>query len=350
MSQVNGEILDIIVVGGGPAGLFATYYAGLREASCVLVDSLEALGGRLSALYPEKPIYDIPGFPHVLARDLVARLVEQALQFGAGVRLGNAVTGIETFVDASSEVGHAFRVVLANGDSLAARAVVLASGIGVFSPRRHEAPGAERFDGRGISYVAGMPAEYAGRRVIVAGGGDSAVDWALELEAAGAQVLLVHRSKRFRAHPRSVAALTGRRIEVLTDTEIVEFTGGARLEGVTLRNLVSGDETMRAVDRALIMFGFRNKLSSAETWQVKGHGEDGEILVDSYMETSRSGLYAIGDVACYPGKLKLIVSGFAEAATAVNHALARMRPNADAQPLHSTTVMAERRQAQESGD
>lgn len=328
------NIYDILVVGAGPTGLFSTYYAGLREASVCLVDSLDAVGGRLISLYPEKPIYDVPGFRQILAHDLVARLHEQAAQFHPTIHLGRTVTKL------TGEQGN-FALALNDGTILNGKTVVLACGIGTYSPRRHNAPGADKFEGKGITYIANSPSKYAGRRVVVAGGGDSAVDWAAELKLAGASVTLVHRTQRFRAHPRSVTRLQELHIPIITDCEIVEFCGEKMLQSVSLREKDGREKTLE-IDDVLIMFGFLSQLTTAENWGLTPGPEDGEIAVGPGFATSRPGVFAAGDIASYAGKIKLIATGFAEAATAINTAVASLRPETAIQPLHSTMIMANR--------
>lgn len=327
------EIKDVTILGAGPTGLFALFYCGMRGASAQVVDALPQPGGQLAALYPEKYIFDVAGFPKVLAKDLVRSLVEQAAQFGSPVHLGRHVTGLE------EADGHF--VLVAGEERFPTRTVVIAAGIGAFSPRRLPQPAAERWYGRGVFDRVLDPAEFEGRRILIIGGGDSAFDWAHQLDARGSAVTLVHRSDRFRAHAATVAdvmkAVEAGRTQLYVYHELHDIhSGGDYIERVTLRDLKAKTTREVQVDAILPMLGFVSDLGALTEWGLQL--EKDEIVVNSRMETGRAGIYAAGDICTYPGKLKLIASGFAEAATAVNQAVHLIYPEKKVAPGHSSNM------------
>lgn len=327
------EIKDVTILGAGPTGLFALFYCGMRGASAQVVDALPQPGGQLAALYPEKYIFDVAGFPKVLAKDLVRSLVEQAAQFGSPVHLGRHVTGLE------EADGHF--VLVAGEERFPTRTVVIAAGIGAFSPRRLPQPVAERWYGRGVFDRVLDPAEFEGRRILIIGGGDSAFDWAHQLDARGSAVTLVHRSDRFRAHAATVAdvmkAVEAGRTQLYVYHELHDIhSGGDYIERVTLRDLKAKTTREVQVDAILPMLGFVSDLGALTEWGLQL--EKDEIVVNSRMETGRAGIYAAGDICTYPGKLKLIASGFAEAATAVNQAVHLIYPEKKVAPGHSSNM------------
>jgi ferredoxin/flavodoxin---NADP+ reductase len=327
------ELVDITIIGGGPTGLFARFYAGMRGVSARIIDALPQLGGQLTALYPEKYIFDVGGFPKVLAKDFVRALVEQSAQFGATEFLNQRVVGLE---EREGEF-----VILTDTDRFPTRAILLAAGIGAFSPRRLPQPCAAPWYQKGIFDVVDDPEAFRGRRVVIIGGGDTAFDWAQQLGERGAHVTLVHRSDRFRAHGATVAeverAAGEGRAEILTFHELHEVlhTDG-RLSGVVLRDTRSKEARDVAADVVLAMLGYVSDLGDLANWglQLEKH----EIVVNSLMETGRAGIYAAGDVATFPGKLKLIASGFGEAATAVNQAVHWIYPDKKVAPGHSSNM------------
>lgn len=326
---MDKQIFDITIIGGGPTGLFAAFYAGLRNASCKIVDSLPALGGRLTALYPEKYIYDVAGFPKVLTRDLVDNLVAQAKEYNPTVCLG------ETALDVRKTEDH-FILTTDKGEHLT-RAVVLAGGVGTYKPKKHTCPGAEKFENAGIHYAVTDKSQFKGKRILVAGGGDSALDWANELAGQSSALHLVHRSEKFRAHDDSVKKLHATKAVMTLNTEIAEFRGDDKLKSVVLRNLTTLEETVVEVDDAIIMFGFNSSLGKIKEWGLEIRGD--YIAVNEKMETNIPGIYAAGDIVDHAAKLKLIATGFSEAAIAVNFAKHFINPKEKVQPLHSTTIM-----------
>lgn len=337
-THIDGSVFDITILGGGPTGLFAAFYAGLRNASCKIIDSMPALGGRLTAVYPEKHIYDVAGFPKVLARDLVDSLVTQAMAYSPTVCLGEAID--ELRYDPEQKI---YALTTDKGIHFT-RTLIVAAGVGAYTPKRHPAETAARYEGHGLDYAVLRKDDYAGREVLVLGGGDSALDWANELQGIASSVTLAHRTEKFRAHEDNVHKLQRSGARILLNTEATEFhgvvarDGQRRLTGVTLAS--NGEEASSELlhcDAALVMFGFNSSLGKIKTWglEMNEHG----IRVNERMETNLPGVFAAGDVADYGAKLKLIATGFSEAAIAVAFAKTHMNPKEKAQPLHSTTIM-----------
>ena len=324
---------DITIIGGGPTGLFALFYAGMRRVSAQIVDALPEVGGQLTALYPEKYIFDVAGFPKILAKDLVKGLADQAVQFGEPLHLGEAVAGLE-------EDGGHFTLVTEQ-HRFPTRVVIIAGGIGAFSPRRLPQTSAHPWYGRGIYDRVISPDQFRGRRVLIVGGGDSAFDWAHQLLDRAASLTLIHRSDRFRAHAATVAnvsaAAAAGRMRLLTFHELHEVHGnGDHLTGCTLRDVKAKSHQTIEVDAILPMLGFISDLGALTTWGLQI--EKDEIVVSSTMETGRAGIYAAGDITTYPGKLKLIATGFAEAAVAVNQAVHWIYPDKKVAPGHSSNM------------
>jgi thioredoxin reductase (NADPH) len=327
------DIKDITIIGGGPTGLFAMFYAGMRQATCRIIDALPELGGQLTALYPEKYIFDVAGFPKILAKDLVKGLAEQASQFGQPWHLNERVVALE-------EDGGVFTLVTEE-HRFPSRAIIIAAGIGAFSPRRLPQASAEPWYGRGVFDRVTDPEEFRDRHVLIIGGGDSAFDWAHQLSERAAFVTLIHRSDRFRAHGATVAAVqeaaAAGRCKVLTFHELHEVHGnGEHLSRVTLKDSKAKSHFDLEVDTILPMLGFVSDLGPLAEWGLTL--EKDEIVVSSTMETGRPGIYAAGDITTYPGKLKLIATGFGEAAIAVNQAVHWIYPERKVAPGHSSNM------------
>ena len=320
---------DLVIVGGGPTGLFGAFYAGLRGMRTLVLDSLPALGGRLTAIYPEKHIYDVPGFPKILARDLVKELAAQAMVPGVHVALGETAEGL-------SRHGDTWHL-MTSSQTLRTKCVLIAAGVGAFSCRKHPAPTSGAFEGKGLEYAVLSKRQYAGKKVVVLGGGDSALDWALELHAVGADVTLLHRTTRLRAHEATVSALQASGVRMCLGAEAGVFHGAERLERIDVQ-WVGGTHPPETwdVDAALVFFGYQSSLGKLRDWGLH-LGETG-ILVGPGMDTNLPGVYAAGDIAEHASKITLIATGFAEAATAVNFAKTRVTPGERAQPGHSTSL------------
>ncbi|MDH5235241.1 MAG: NAD(P)/FAD-dependent oxidoreductase [Gemmatimonadota bacterium] len=331
--MANHEIRDITIIGAGPTGLFALFYAGMRGASAQIIEALPEPGGQLTALYPEKFIFDVAGFPKVLAKDLVHALREQAAQFGEPVHCGQQVVALE-------EDDGVFTLVTAT-DRFPTRALIIAAGIGAFSPRRLPQACAEPWYGRGIHDTVLDPKAFAGRQVVIIGGGDTAFDWAHQLEGVAKAITLVHRSDRFRAHQATVdavmAAATAGRVAMRTFHELADVVAeDGRLVALDLRDIKQKTVRRVAADDVLPMLGFVSDMGALLAWGLTL--EKNEIVVNQTMETGRPGVWAAGDVNTYPGKLKLIATGFAEAATAVNQAVHWVYPEKKVNPGHSSNL------------
>jgi thioredoxin reductase (NADPH) len=321
--------VDILIVGGGPAGLFAAFYAGMRQASVKIIECMPQLGGQLSALYPEKYIYDVAGFPKITAQELVNNLLEQMKLFPVQVHLEEKVLNVvkkeERLFEVTTDKGVYY-----------AKAVIITAGVGAFAPRKLELEGAEKYEKTNLHYFVPDLNKFRGQKVLVSGGGDSAVDWALMLEPIAEQVYLVHRRDQFRAHEHSVEKLKQSKVNIITPVEIVALHGEERIETVVVRNTKTNETTDIPVDSVIVNYGFVSSLGPIAEWGLKI--DKGSIVVDSRMETSIPGIFAAGDIATYPGKLKLIAVGFGEAPTAVNNAKVYIDPNARLSPGHSSNM------------
>lgn len=327
--QKDEQVYDITVIGGGPSGLFTAFYGGMRQASVKIIESMPQLGGQLSALYPEKYIYDVAGFPKVLAQDLVNGLKEQIARFDPRVCLEEKVENVEKNADG------VFEITTDKGIHYS-RAVIITAGVGAFEPRRLEHPDAARFEKTNLHYFVTDLNSFKGKRVAVFGGGDSAVDWALMLEPIAEQVHIIHRRDKFRAHEHSVELLMQSKVNVLTPYELLHLHGDENIHRVTIQNSTTKEETDLDVDDVIVNFGFVSSLGPIKNWGL--NLEKGSIVVNSKMETNIPGIYAAGDIATYPGKVKLIAVGFGEAPTAVNNAIAYINPDAKLQPGHSSSM------------
>ncbi|WP_371825332.1 NAD(P)/FAD-dependent oxidoreductase [Paenibacillus soyae] len=327
--QPSIETVDIAIIGGGPAGMFAAFYGGMRQATVKIIESMPALGGQLAALYPEKYIYDVAGFPKVTAQELVDRLKEQINLFKPEICLEEKVVGVVKRDERLFEV-------VTDKRTHYAKAVIITAGVGAFEPRRLELPEAARFEGRNLHYFVGDLQRFKDRRVLVSGGGDSAVDWSLMLEPIAKSVTLIHRRDKFRAHEHSVENLMKSSVKVITPTEITALHGDQDIAKVTLTDVKTKEETALEVDAVIVNFGFVSSLGPIADWGI--HIQGGSIAVDTRMETNIPGIFAAGDITTYPGKLKLIAVGFGEAPTAVNNAKVYIDPSAKLSPGHSSNM------------
>lgn len=324
----EAEVYDITIIGGGPVGLFGCYYAGLRQMKAKIIDSLPQLGGQLMALYPEKYIYDVPGFPKILAKDLAVEFETQALQYGATISLEEQVLNLVP--------GKIIQLETNQGIHLT-RTVVIAAGVGAFSPKKMKAVGLESFEGRGVSYSVMNKDLYHDKHVLIVGGGDSALDWALNLEDTARQITLIHRRDGFRAHEDSVEKLMASSCEVKLFYELKEVRGSTFVESAVIHNNKTKEEEEIEVDGILLMLGFNANLGPIKDWGLEFSGHS--IVVNHRMETNIPGVYAAGDIAEFPGKLKLIATGVGDAAVAVNYAKTYIDPSAHAFPGHSSEIV-----------
>jgi thioredoxin reductase len=332
---VSDAITDITIIGGGPIGLFAAFYAGLRGASCRIVDALPQLGGQLMALYPEKYVYDVGGLPRILAKDLANNMIEQGTQFGPEVVLEAEVQQLV------GEDGH-WRLVTPKGEFLS-KTVVITAGKGALNPRVLECPGWDehRGDGGGAHTHVRQPEDFRGKRVLIVGGGDSAVDWVLGLRGIATEITLIHRRPEFRAHKASVqemhAAAARGEVSIRTPYETRSIHGEAGcVASVVIYNNETNEEETLAVDAVVALLGFKPDLGPIGRWGLAL--EKNTIKVSQLMETNLAGVYAAGDVVHYPGKLELIATGYGEAAVAVNNAVHHINPKARVNPGHSTNL------------
>lgn len=316
---------DILIIGAGPTGLFAVFEAGLLQLKCHLIDALGQAGGQCSELYPKKPIYDIPGFPEVLAGDLVDNLMQQIAPFQPGFTLGERAETLERTED------DFFIVTTNKGTQHKAKVVAVAGGLGSFEPRKPEIEGIERFEDKGVAYLIKEPEQYRGKRVVIAGGGDSALDWSIFLANIASEVHLVHRRNEFRGALDSVEKVIelkkAGKIKVYTPSEVNEIKGKDALEAIVLENVQTGLSTEIACDAFIPLFGLSPKLGPLADWGLEI--EKNAIKVDNTYDyqTNIEGVYAIGDVNTYPGKLKLILCGFHEATLMCQSAYQRIHPD-----------------------
>ena len=323
---------DVTIVGGGPVGLFAAFYAGLRTMKVKVIDSLAEPGGQLAALYPDKFIYDVAGFPAVKAKDLVTQLVEQAMQYSPTICLGeqaNTLTAVEGGYTITTSTGQTHRTTT----------IILTAGIGYFAPRKLPDASLARYEGHGLHYVLPGLECFRGRRVLLLGGGDSAVDWALHLEPLASELTLIHRRDQFRAHEDSVQKLHASRCKVVPFHELKTIAGDGRIERAVIYDNRDQRERTLEVDDVVVNFGFVASLGPLKTWGLTLKGNS--LEVSQKMETNLPGVFGAGDLVNYPGKLKLIATGFGEAAMAVCGAKMLCDPSARYFPGHSSETKEE---------
>jgi len=316
---------DILIIGAGPTGLFAVFEAGLLQLRCHLIDALPQVGGQCSEIYPKKPIYDIPGFPEVLAGDLVDNLVEQIKPFQPGFTLGERAETINKLEDGT------FVVTTNKGTEHHAPVVAIAGGLGSFEPRKPQLPNLAHFEDRGVAYMIRDPEVYRNKKVLIAGGGDSALDWSIFLADVADEVTLVHRRNEFRGALDSVEKVqtlkNAGKINLITPAEVTELHGDSTLERVTITKTDTKTPVQLEVSDFIPLFGLSPKLGPIANW---GLGiEKNAIKVNNALdyETNIPGIYAIGDVNTYPGKLKLILCGFHEATLMCQSAYQRIHPD-----------------------
>ncbi|HIQ29066.1 MAG TPA: NAD(P)/FAD-dependent oxidoreductase [Candidatus Caldiarchaeum subterraneum] len=329
-SQQPFDVYDVTIIGAGPTGLFAAFYAaGMRGMKTKIIEALDQVGGQLAVLYPEKYIYDVAGFPKILAKDLVKQLEIQATSYKPVIVLGERVEELK-YID-----NNIIELVTNKGIHFT-KTVIICAGHGAFSPRKLNNLSVDRFEGRGVYYQVRDKWEFRGKRILIVGGGDSAVDWALNLKDIAKEVTLIHRRTEFRAHEGSVIELFHSPVRVLVPFEIKEAHGGERLEAVTIFNNKTGEEMTLEVDAVILQLGYLVDVSVFKKWGLDIVGN--AIKVNGRMETNLPGVYAAGDIANPVDsiKLNLIVIGFAQAAIAVNVAKNYIDPKASIFPGHSS--------------
>ncbi|MER5935838.1 NAD(P)/FAD-dependent oxidoreductase [Streptomyces sp. NPDC001928] len=317
---------DVLIIGAGPSGLYGAYYAGFRGLRVAVMDVLPQQGGQISAMYPEKPILDIAGFPSVRGRDLVESLVAQAAPYDPRYLLGERAVDLAYASDGRPVVRGD------QGTTVRAGAVVITGGVGTFTPR--PLPAGEDYLGRGQVYFVPDASAHAGHDVVVVGGGDSAFDWAAMLAPVARSVTLVHRTARFRAHRASVDKVRALGIEIVTDSEVSALHGAARLERLEVRHRGTKDTRLLPAHTVVAALGFVADLGPLQQWGLALNAR--RITVDTRMATNLPRVFAAGDITDYPGKVRLISVGFGEVATAVNNAATVIDPEAQLFPGHST--------------
>lgn len=300
---------DILIVGAGPVGLFTVFEAGLLKLRCHIVDALPQPGGQLTEIYPKKPIYDIPGYPHVLAQELVDKLMAQIEPFKPGFTLGERAEKLERLADNS------IKITTNRGTEINAPVVAIAAGLGSFEPRKPPIENIEHFEDRGVDYFIKNPEVYRKKRVVLAGGGDSALDWTIYLADVAEEVYLVHRRQGFRGAPDSVEKVMqlseAGKIKLITQAQVVGLNGNGKLNEVVIRHDKEGEQIVQT-DHFVPLFGMAPKLGPLQEWGLELDKEG--IVVNTFdYSTNVPGIYAIGDINTYPGKLKLILCGFHEA-------------------------------------
>ncbi len=330
------KLYEVTVIGAGPIGLFAAYYAGLRDLSVKILDSLPYIGGQVNTLYPKKPVYDVAGCPAIVGEDLVKNLVEQVQQYNPAIVLGERIVELYHREDGN------YLLKGEQGTSHFSKTIIITAGIGVFAPRKLEKPEVEAWLGRGFYYGVMNPEEFRGKKVLLIGGGDTALDWALALKSIAQSLVLVHRSAKFTAHEDSVKKLHNSGIPVFTTTEVETVSGNSKIVRAMTLNKLTQEKKEFEVDAVVCCIGYAANLGPLRNWGLE-FGAGHTIKVNAHMETNLPGVYAAGDIAGFDGKLKLIATGFGEAATAANYAAHYINPSAKVFPGYSTNFVEEKK-------
>ena len=327
------DIYDITIIGGGAVGLYGVYYAGLRKMKTKVIEAMPELGGQVIALYPEKFIYDVAGFPAILGRDLIKQQIEQAMQYNPTVCLNERV------LELKEDLEGVIQLVTDKGEHYS-RTVVIAAGVGAFTLRKLPTPGLNELEGKGVFYVVKRVEDFRDKRVLIVGGGDTALDWALGLEPIARQITLIHRLDEWQGHEDTVDKVYHSSVDVLFPYyEMKEVHGKDRVEGVTIVHLKTNEEFNLEVDTIIVNVGFTASLGPIKDWELEQ--KKNRIVVNSKMETSMKGVYAAGDIITHPSKLNLIAQGYGEIAAAVNLAKNYIDPKQRVQPQHSTHMKEE---------
>lgn len=327
---ITKEVFDITIIGGGPVGMFAAFYGGMRNANVKIIESLPQLGGQLSMLYPEKDIYDIAALPVVKGQELIDNLSIQISRFDPTICLGEEV------IDVLKNDTGIFELTTKKSVHYS-KAIIITAGNGAFQPRRLELDQAEDYEGKTLHYYVNNIEQFKNRTVAICGGGDSAVDWALALGPIAKKVYLIHRRNSFRALEHSVSLLEHANVEVITPYIPVAIQGEhPQIQSVRLKEVRGDSEKELEIDNFLINYGFTSSIGSMKRWGF--NVTRNEIPVNTKMETTVPGIYAAGDICTYEGKIKLIATGFGEAPTAINNAMSYINPDERVQPMHSTSL------------
>jgi thioredoxin reductase len=330
LSEQN--VYDVTIIGGGPTGLFSAFYGGMRQLKVKIIESMPELGGQLSALYPEKYIYDVAGFPKISAQELVDQLKEQAFQFQPTIALDQTVQNV-----VKSDEG--IFTISTDQEVHYSKTILITAGVGAFQPRRLKLKNAEMYENRNLHYFVDDLNKFTNKDVFVCGGGDSAVDWALMLEPIAKSVSLCHRRDKFRAHEHSVEDLMQSNVNVLTPFSLAEIIGDDnKINQIAIQETKGDIRKIYDIDDLIVNHGFISSLGSIKDWGLEI--EKNAIVVNPKMETNIEGIFAAGDMTTYEGKVKLIATGFGEAPTAISNAKAYLEPNARLQPQHSTSLFS----------
>ncbi|RKQ29591.1 NAD(P)/FAD-dependent oxidoreductase [Oceanobacillus halophilus] len=327
---MSDKVFDVTIIGAGPVGLFTAFYGGMRQASVKILESLPHTGGQLEALYPEKYIYDVAGFPKIRAKELVANLEKQARVFDPTIVLGQAVETVERLADET------LKLTSNTGEIHLTKTMIITAGNGAFQPRRLNIGESEEFEGVNLHYYVRDMNQFEGQHVVLLGGGDSAVDWALMLEPIAKKVTLVHRRDQFRAHERSVEQLQASSVEILTPYVAADISTSNQIDRLILQEVKGDKKVELEPDSIICNYGFISKLGPIKDWGL--NIEKNSIVVNSKMETNIPGIYAAGDICTYDGKVNLIATGFGEGPTAINNAKRYIDPKARVQPKHSSDM------------
>lgn len=323
------HIYDLLIIGGGPVGLFSAYYAGMRQADVAIMESLPQLGGQAATLFPEKIVYDVGGIPEIKAKTLVQQQIQQLAKFNPEILLKTTAQAIERQADGSYRI-------TTNHQPVVAKAIIIAIGTGAFAPRRLACPYDPELEKKGqLNYFVDDLEKYRHKNVVVAGGGDSAIDWALALESIANSVTIIHRRQQFRGLEASVARLQASNVKIMTPYLIKGVKGADQKLLLNLKKVKTTETTTLTTDKLLVNYGFTADSRLLRRWGLDLQGN--KISVNSKMETNLKNVYAVGDVITYPGKLDLIALGYGEAPIAVTSALQSLYPE-KIQPIHSTAL------------
>lgn len=327
---MDDDLYEVTIVGGGPVGLFAAFYGGMRQMKVKIIESMPQLGGQLAALYPEKFIYDVAGMPKVTGQTLVNQLIEQAMQFNPAIVLN------QTVEDVIKQEDGVF-LVNTNHETHYSRSIIITAGVGAFQPRRIDLPNASLYEGENLNYFVDNLSRFKEKNVCILGGGDSAVDWSLMMEPIAKSVTIIHRREQFRAHEKSVEQLINSQVNLLTPYQLKEIKGdGTKIDSIILQKTKSEETLSLDLDELVSNYGFISSLGPIKNWGLELFKN--AILVNSTMKTNIEGIFAAGDVISYEGKVKLIATGFGDAATAISSAKTYLDPSARQQPQHSTSL------------